>query len=470
MPGKWCWGLVEHLSSSLLGCPQATWVSSECGSWLRPEMVKGETSRTFITWPQISHWTILDTHWGFPNGSVVKNTLTNAGDTGSIPGSGRSPGEGNGTWSSTPAWKILWTEKSGGLQSMGSQRVGQTEQLSIHAHMSTWFVWEANTRVWTLSGERPWQQPHHWDGRLREFAISQYRQSSDDGVAAKGCAGWWMLLAQRWRALLPPVGNQHLWLFASGENPGEQWVSDRNSQTVQRRHSVSILYPATRKEIRNHIPGCGPKWDKLPWCVPFLQHLCPFAHQKTCLYVSQRDGKQGTFSVNFYFFPSWMFIETGQCLTCILIPSSVQFSHSVMSDSLWPHWLQHARPPCPSPTPGVYPNSCPLSRWCHAIISSSVVPFSSCPQSFPASGSFQMSQLFALGGQSIGVSASTSVLLMSTQEWSPLRWSVWISLQSKGLSRVFANTTVQKHLSALSFLYSLILKSICDYWKNHSLD
>ena len=117
--------------------------------------------------------------------------------------------------------------------------------------------------------------------------------------------------------------------------------------------------------------------------------------------------------------------------------SSVQFSRSVVSDSLRPHESQHTRPPCPSPTPGVHPNPCPLSRWCHPTISSSVVPFSSCPQSFPSSGSFQMSQLFASGSQSIGVSASTSVLPMNTQDWSPLEWTGWISLQSKGLSRVF---------------------------------
>ena len=112
--------------------------------------------------------------------------------------------------------------------------------------------------------------------------------------------------------------------------------------------------------------------------------------------------------------------------------SSVQFS-SVMSDSLWPHELQHARPPCPSPTPGVHPNPRPSSRWCHPAISSSVILFSSCPQSFPASGSFQMSQLFASGGQSIGISASTSVLPMNTRDWSPLGWTGWIALQSKGL-------------------------------------
>ena len=125
--------------------------------------------------------------------------------------------------------------------------------------------------------------------------------------------------------------------------------------------------------------------------------------------------------------------------------SSVWFSHSVTSDSMQPHELQHARPPCPSPTPRVPPNPCPLSCWCHPIISSSVIPFSSCSQSFPASGSFQMSQLFASGGQSIAVLASTSVLPVNTQDWSPLGWTGWISLQSKGLPRVFSNTTVQKH-------------------------
>ena len=124
---------------------------------------------------------------------------------------------------------------------------------------------------------------------------------------------------------------------------------------------------------------------------------------------------------------------------------SSQFSHSVLSDSLQPHGLQHARPPCPWPTPGVYPNSCPSSRWCHPAISSSVIPFSSCPQSLPASRSFPMSQHFAWGDQSIAVSALASVLPMNTQDWSPLGWTGWISLQSKGLSRVFSNTTVQKH-------------------------
>ena len=125
-----------------------------------------------------------------------------------------------------------------------------------------------------------------------------------------------------------------------------------------------------------------------------------------------------------------------------------------MSDSLWPHESQCARPPCPSPTPKVYSNSCPLSRWCHPAISSSVVPFSSCPQSLPASGSFPMSQLFTWGGQSIGISASASVLPMNTQDWSPSGWTGWISLQFKGLTRVSCNTTVQKHQFFGTQLYS----------------
>ena len=132
--------------------------------------------------------------------------------------------------------------------------------------------------------------------------------------------------------------------------------------------------------------------------------------------------------------------------SCIVSGPKPQFSSVAQScPTLRPHEPQHARPPCPSPTPGVCPNPCPPSQWCHPTISSSVVSFSSHPQSFPASGSFQMSQLFASGGQRLGVSASTPVLPMNTQDWSPLGWTGWISLQSKGLSRVFSNTTVQKH-------------------------
>ena len=151
--------------------------------------------------------------------------------------------------------------------------------------------------------------------------------------------------------------------------------------------------------------------------------------------------------------------------------SSVKFSHLAMSDSLRPHELQPARPPCPSPTPGVYSNSCPQSGWCHPVISSSVIPFSFCPQSLPASGSFPMSQLFTLGGQSIGVSASATVLPVNTQDWSPLGRTGWISLQSKGLSESSPIPQFKSINSlALSFLHSSTLTPIHDHWKNHSLD
>ena len=162
-----------------------------------------------------------------------------------------------------------------------------------------------------------------------------------------------------------------------------------------------------------------------------------------------------------YLYIVWHLVGTQLCSECIssshllyiILPypilgtrwnyTSVQFSPSVVS--LRTHESQHSRPPCPSQTPGVYSNICLSSWWCHPAISSSVIPFSSCPQSLPVSGSFPMSQLFAWGGQSTGVSASTLVLPMNTQHWSPLGWTGWISLQSKGLSRVFSNTTVQKH-------------------------
>ena len=155
---------------------------------------------------------------------------------------------------------------------------------------------------------------------------------------------------------------------------------------------------------------------------------------------------------------------------CIII-SSVQFSHSVVSDSLRPHESQHIGPPYSSPTSGVYSNSCPLSRWCHPAISSFVGLFSFCPQSLPASESFPMSQHFIWGGQNIGVSALASVLPMNTVDWSPLVWTGWSSLQSKGLSRVFCNTTVQKH-QFFSTQLSSQSNSHIHTWllENHSLD
>ena len=155
---------------------------------------------------------------------------------------------------------------------------------------------------------------------------------------------------------------------------------------------------------------------------------------------------------------------------------SVRLSHSVVSDSLRPYGLQHTRLSCPSPTPRVYSNSCPLNQWCHPTISSSVIPFSSCLQSFPASGSFPMSQFFISGVQSIGVSASASVLQMNIQDWFPLGWTGWISLQSKGFSRVFSNTTVQKHqffgtqLSSQSNSHNHASLWFTKLWENHNFD
>ena len=154
----------------------------------------------------------------------------------------------------------------------------------------------------------------------------------------------------------------------------------------------------------------------------------------------------------------------------IYVRCSIQFSCSVMSDSLRPHEPQQTRPPCPSPTPEACSNSCPSSWWWHPNISSSVVPFSSHLQSFPASGSFPISQFFTSGSQSIGVTASASVLPMNIQDWFPLGLTGWISLKSKGLSRVFSNITVQRISSVLNFLYSPTLTSIHDTWKNHSFD
>ena len=166
--------------------------------------------------------------------------------------------------------------------------------------------------------------------------------------------------------------------------------------------------------------------------------------------------------------------KTWSCVNHILssVKEKPHFSSVTQScPTLGPHGLQHARPPCPLPTPRVYSNSCPLSQWCHPIISSSVVPFSSCLQSFPGLGSFPMSKFFTSSGQSIGVSVSASVLPMNIQDWFPLGWTGWISLQSKGLLRVSSNTTVQKHqFFNTHLLYSPTLTSIHDYWINLGFD
>ena len=157
------------------------------------------------------------------------------------------------------------------------------------------------------------------------------------------------------------------------------------------------------------------------------------------------------------------------CPQSARVPNLWLFTLSVLFDSLWPHGWQHTRLPCPSPSPGAYSNSCPLSWWCHPTISSSVVPFSFCLQSFPASGSFPMSQLFASGNQSIG--ASASVLPMNIQGWFSLGWTGMISLQSKGLSRVFSTPQFKSiNSSAVSLLYGPTLTSINVYWKNHNFD
>ena len=169
----------------------------------------------------------------------------------------------------------------------------------------------------------------------------------------------------------------------------------------------------------------------------------------------------------------WAYSTVKSCANVYILPdvfSSVQFSHSVVSNSLWPHELQHARTPCLSPTPGVHSNSCPLSRWCHPAISSSVIPTPPAPNPSQQQ-SFPMSQLFAWGGQSIGVSALASVLLKNTQDWSPLEWTGWISCSPRD-SQEPSPTPQFKSInsSALSFLHSPTLTSIHDHWKNHSLD
>ena len=217
-----------------------------------------------------------------------------------------------------------------------------------------------------------------------------------------------------------PRSSSHLFscpLIAFGYYPGVKKAQVRADWTPQTLSSKCVC-------VRVCVCVCI--------CIQLVAHL------EGMLTVSTMCGKCCLIPKNIYF----CFMITPKPLTVF---SSVQFSHWVMSDSLRPHESQHARPPCPSPTHGVYSNSCPSSRWCHPAISSSVIPFSSWPQSLPASGSFPMSQLFTWGGQSTGVSASASVLPVNTQNWSPLGWAGWISLQSEGLSRVFSNTIVQKH-------------------------
>ena len=199
--------------------------------------------------------------------------------------------------------------------------------------------------------------------------------------------------------------------------------------------------------------------------IPGLILGC-FTHVHLSLEYFSSDGFTRVNLITFTFLSLFQ-----ACFSDVISNSQFSSVHSVVSNSLLPHGLQHTRFPCPSPTPGTYSNSYPLSQWCHPTITSSVVPFSSCIQSFPALGSFQMSQFFTSGVQSTGVSASASVLPMNIQDWFSIGWTGWSSLQSKRLSRVFSNTTVQKHqFSVLSFLFSPTLTSIHDYWKNHKFD
>ena len=184
--------------------------------------------------------------------------------------------------------------------------------------------------------------------------------------------------------------------------------------------------------------------------VPYVPYKSPLSYLRNlCIFTTSRKNPKGHITSKQpciqYAAAASIQKEFNVSNMWVLGCTSLQFGRSVVSHSLRSHESQHARPPCPSPAPGVYPNPCPSSWWCHPTISSSVIPFSSHPQSLPASGSFPTSQLFTWGGQSIGISASASVLPMNTQDWSPSRWTGWISLQSKGLSRVFSNTTVQKH-------------------------
>ena len=254
------------------------------------------------------------------------------------------------------------------------------------------------------------------------------------------------------------VGSQ-LWWHTSWRTQPEMKERPPEPSHPSPPHIRSSKCILSNQSLSNHTPAPCP-----------LHHYSSSpCHWQTVLYSSDWGNKWTNWEpqkvpifptkiINAYNSTSYYLGPTARQL------STAQFSRSVVSDSLQPHEPQHARPPCPSPTPGVHPKPCPLSRWCHPTILSSAVPFSSCPQSFPASGSFQMSQLFAAGGQSIGVSASTSVLPVNTQDWSPLGWTGWICLQSKGLSRVFSNITVQKELSNHHLTQSLIA-----LWGQHTI-
>ena len=214
-------------------------------------------------------------------------------------------------------------------------------------------------------------------------------------------------------------------------------------------HNISFLLKPTIQKINLQLAHCfAPTLQCFAFCPLekncILEGLCPHNHH-TKWHFNLPSPQHPDKSWQYWLISSSVFFSLFIFMITCCLPSFSQFSRSIMSDSLRPHGLQHARLPCPSPTARAYSNSRASIRWCHPIISSSVIPFSSHLQSFPASGSSPVSQFFMSGGQSIGISASASVLPMNIQDWSPLGWTGWISLQSKRLSRIFSNTTVQKH-------------------------
>ena len=278
----------------------------------------------------------------------------------------------------------------------------------------------------------------------KSYTISFFRFKHEQSPRWQG---WKVCVNQKHKLALTTAGPA---IYAAGQKQRIIYLRKPNQLTWRQ-----VSFP-----LRLHVHGKDRNSSLLRFhvinmdCYPYQQYYPPAysnivigfwivklrTHRPTFWWTRSTRGKR-TWDLLVLLYITWQ-----RWLTHGKLESShsVQFSRSVVSDCLWPHGLQHTSLPCPSPTPGAYSNSYPLSQWCHPTISSSVIPFS-CLQSFPASGSFQMSQFFASGGQSIGVSASASVLSMNSEDWFPLGWIGWISLQSKGLSRVFSNTTVQKH-------------------------
>ena len=230
--------------------------------------------------------------------------------------------------------------------------------------------------------------------------------------------------------------------------------------------------PSHRRQILYHLSPQGSPLYQQSLQFPHLYGILFFSSRSFSLTHEKKNINPSSQVLGFSYSISPTYIMKPIYITVVgTWVSSVQFSFAIVSNSLRPRGLQHTRLPCPSSTAGAYSNSCPLSRWCHPTISSSVIPFSSCLQSFPSSGCFQMSQFFKSGGQSVGVSVSASFLPMNIQDWFPLEWTGWIYLKSKGLSRVFSNTTVQKH-QFFGTQLSLYRNSHIHTWllENHCFD